>query len=80
MPCFAIRQSSKLNLTPYSGLALVGQCCQATQVEAVIAPPATDVAGHKGLGPRQVHRKSAQSGQTGGAHFIEGRTLASRAK
>ena len=27
MPRFAVKQSAKLNLTSYSGLALVGQCC-----------------------------------------------------
>jgi Transposase DDE domain group 1 len=38
MPRFEVRQSGKLNLTSYSGLALIGQCCQAAQVEAVIDP------------------------------------------
>jgi hypothetical protein len=38
MARFEIKQSSKLQLTPYSGLALVGQCCQTTQVDAVIDP------------------------------------------
>lgn len=38
MPRFEIRQSAKLNLTSYSGLALIGQCCQAAQVEAVMDP------------------------------------------
>jgi hypothetical protein len=38
MPRFEVKQSAKLNLTSYSGLALIGQCCQAAQVEAVIAP------------------------------------------
>jgi hypothetical protein len=32
MPCFEVKQSAKLNLTSYSGLALIGQCCQAAQV------------------------------------------------
>jgi hypothetical protein len=32
MPRFEVKQSAKLNLTPYSGLALIGQCCQAAQV------------------------------------------------
>ena len=36
MPHFDVKQSAKLNLTSYSGLALIGQCCQAAQVEAVI--------------------------------------------
>ena len=31
-----VRQTGKLNLTLYSGLALIGQCCQGAQVEAVI--------------------------------------------
>lgn len=37
MPRFEVRQSAKLNLTSYSdsGLALIGQCCEAAQVEAV---------------------------------------------
>ena len=38
MPCFEVRQSAKLNLTSYSGLGLIGQCCQAAQVELVIDP------------------------------------------
>jgi hypothetical protein len=38
MPRFEVKQSTKLNLTSYSGLALIGQCCQAAQVEAVIDP------------------------------------------
>lgn len=38
MPRFEVKQSAKLNLTSYSGLALIGQCCQAVQVEAVIDP------------------------------------------
>jgi hypothetical protein len=38
MPRFELRQSGKLNLTSYSGLVLIGQCCQAAQVEAVIDP------------------------------------------
>jgi hypothetical protein len=32
MPHFEVKQSAKLNLTSYSGLALIGQCCQAAQV------------------------------------------------
>ena len=31
MPRFEVRQSRKLLLTSYSGLALIGQCCQAAQ-------------------------------------------------
>lgn len=38
MPRFEVKQSAKLNLTSYAGLALIGQCCQAAQVEAVIDP------------------------------------------
>lgn len=38
MPRFEVRQTGKLNLTSYSGLALIGQCCQAAQVEAVVDP------------------------------------------
>jgi len=38
MPRFELRQSAKLQLTSYSGLALIGQCCQVAQVEAVIDP------------------------------------------
>lgn len=38
MPCFEIRQTGKLNLTSYAGLALIGQCCQAAQLEVVIDP------------------------------------------
>ena len=38
MPRFEVKQSAKLNLTSYSGLALIGQCCQAAQLEAVIDP------------------------------------------
>lgn len=36
MPRFEVKQSTKVNLTSYSGLALLGQCCQAAQVDAVI--------------------------------------------
>jgi hypothetical protein len=38
MPRFEVKQSAKLNLTSYSGLALIGQCCEAAQVNAVIDP------------------------------------------
>ena len=38
MARFEVKQSAKLNLTSYSGLALIGQCCQAAQVGAVIDP------------------------------------------
>jgi hypothetical protein len=38
MARFEIKQSSKLQLTSYSGLALVGQCCQIAHVDAVIDP------------------------------------------
>lgn len=38
MPRFELRQSAKLQLTSYAGLALVGQCCQVAQLEAVIDP------------------------------------------
>ena len=31
MPRFEVKQSAKLNLTSYSGLALIGQCCQAAR-------------------------------------------------
>jgi len=33
MPRFEVKQTRKLNLTSYSGLALIGQCCQAATVE-----------------------------------------------
>ncbi len=36
MPRFELRQNRKLNLTSYSGLALIGQCCQAAQTDVVI--------------------------------------------
>jgi len=38
MPKFEVRQTSKLNLTSASGLALIGQCCEAAQVDRVIDP------------------------------------------
>ena len=38
MARFEIQQSGKLQLTSYSGLALVGQCCQIAQVDAVMDP------------------------------------------
>ena len=38
MPRFEVKQTGKLNLTSYSGLALIGQGWQAAQVEAVIDP------------------------------------------
>lgn len=36
MPKFEVRQTGKPNLTSYSGLALIGQCCEVAQVDAVI--------------------------------------------
>src|SRR5665647_1018233 len=39
MARFQVKQTSKLNLTSFSGLALIGQCCRAAQLEAVIDPP-----------------------------------------
>lgn len=38
MARFELKESSKLQLTSYAGLALIGQCCQAVQVKAVINP------------------------------------------
>jgi hypothetical protein len=38
IPRFEVKQTGKLNLTSYSGLALIGRCCPAAQVEAVIDP------------------------------------------
>ena len=38
MPRIELRQSGKLQLTSYAGLALVGQCCQVAQVDALIDP------------------------------------------
>jgi hypothetical protein len=38
MPRFEVKQPARLNLTSYSGVALIGQCCQAAQVEEVIDP------------------------------------------
>ena len=38
MARFEVKQSAKLNLTSCSGLAMIGQCCQAAQVDAVIDP------------------------------------------
>jgi hypothetical protein len=38
MPRFHLKQSTKLQLTSYAGLALIGQCCQAAQLDAVIDP------------------------------------------
>jgi hypothetical protein len=38
MPRFEVKQSTKLQLTSYSGLALMGQCFEAAQLEAVIDP------------------------------------------
>lgn len=32
------KQTGKLNPTSYSGLVLIGQCCEAAQVDAVIDP------------------------------------------
>ena len=37
MPRFEVKRTGKLNLTSYAGLALIGQCCQAAQVDAVLA-------------------------------------------
>ena len=36
MPRFEVKQSTKLNLTSHAGLALIGQCCQAAQVQTVM--------------------------------------------
>ncbi len=33
---FEVKQTSKLQLTSYPEVALIGQCCQAAQLEAVI--------------------------------------------
>jgi hypothetical protein len=41
MSKFEDKQSAKLNLTSYSGLALIGLCCQAEQLVAVIDPKLT---------------------------------------
>ncbi|QTQ34748.1 Putative transposase, IS4 family [Aromatoleum petrolei] len=38
MARFELKQSSKLQLTSYAGLALIGQCCQAVQVKVAIKP------------------------------------------
>jgi hypothetical protein len=38
MPKFEVRQTGKLNLASTSGLALIGQCCEAAQVDSVIDP------------------------------------------
>ncbi len=38
MPRFEVKLSAKLNLTSCSGLALIGQCCEAAQVGAVNGP------------------------------------------
>jgi hypothetical protein len=35
---FQVKQLSKLQLTSYSGLALIGRCCEAAQLEVVIDP------------------------------------------
>ena len=36
MPQFQVRQSQKLTLTSHAGLALIGQCCEAAQVDLVL--------------------------------------------
>ena len=38
MAHFEVKQTGKLQLTSYAGLALIGQCYQAAQVDAVIDP------------------------------------------
>jgi hypothetical protein len=38
MPKFEVCQTGKQNLTSTSGLALIGQCCEAAQVDRVIDP------------------------------------------
>ena len=38
MPKFEIRQSSKTLLTSCAGVALIGQCCEAAQVDLVVDP------------------------------------------
>ena len=64
MPRFEVKQSAKLNLTSYSGLALIGQCCQAAQVEAVIDPRLPVSQGMRELGPGQVGGGAAEPGQS----------------
>ena len=36
MPYFEIKQSANLHLTSHAGLALIGQCCQAVQLDVAI--------------------------------------------
>jgi len=38
MPKFEVRQSGNLNLASTSGLVLIGQCCEAAQVDRVVDP------------------------------------------
>jgi hypothetical protein len=38
MPKCEVRQTGKLNLTSAAGLARIGQCCEAAQVDRVIDP------------------------------------------
>jgi hypothetical protein len=54
MPRFEVKQSAKLNLTSYSKLTLIGQCCQAAQVEAVIDPKLPVLPGRSHLDGFQV--------------------------
>lgn len=38
MPRFEVKQTGNLNLTTYSGLALIGQCLEVSRIEALIDP------------------------------------------
>lgn len=38
VPRFDLKQSTKLQLTSYADLVLIGQCCRVAQVEAVTDP------------------------------------------
>jgi hypothetical protein len=49
MPRFEVKQTAKLNLTSYSGLALIGQCCRVAQVEEAIDPRDEDLGPGKAM-------------------------------
>ena len=36
MPQFELKQSRRLNLTTHAGLSLLGQCCEAAQVDLIM--------------------------------------------
>ncbi len=56
-------KSEKPNLTSHSGLSLIGQCCQAAQVDLVIDPKFPVSQGMRTSDCGEVHDWTVESGQ-----------------